>query len=32
MNANFLTDRKAIDKLTGNSEWRQTPCRVEKLV
>ena len=31
MNANFLTDRKAIDKLTGNSEWRQTPCRVEKL-
>ena len=31
MNANFLTDRKAIDKLTGNSEWRQTPCRVEKI-
>jgi anaerobic selenocysteine-containing dehydrogenase len=29
--ANFLTDHKDIDKLTGNSEWRQTPCRVEKL-
>ena len=31
MNANFLTDHRDIDPLTGNSHWRQTPCRVEAL-
>ena len=28
---NYLTDHRDIDELTGNSHWRYTPCRVEKL-
>ena len=31
MHANYLTDHTDIDELTGNSHWRYTPCRVEKL-
>lgn len=31
MHINYLTDHKDIDELTGNSHWRYTPCRVEKL-
>ena len=31
MHANYLTDNTDLDALTGNSHWRQTPCRVEKL-
>ena len=26
-----LTDGRDLDPLTGNSHWRHTPCRVEKL-
>lgn len=28
---NLLTSRKALDELTGNAQWRYTPCRVEKI-
>lgn len=31
MHANYLTDNHDLDKLTGNSQWRYTPCRVEAL-
>lgn len=31
VSANFLTDCRDIDELTGNARWRYTPCRVEKL-
>ena len=31
MHANYLTDHTDIDPLTGNSHWRYTPCRVEKI-
>lgn len=31
MHANYLTDGHDLDALTGNSEWRYTPCRVEAL-
>lgn len=31
MHANYLTDNHDIDEMTGNSRWRYTPCRVEKL-
>ena len=31
MHANYLTDNTDIDALTGNSHWRYTPCRVEKI-
>ncbi len=29
--ANFLTDNRDIDEMTGNSRWRYTPCRVEAI-
>ncbi len=28
---NYLTDHTDMDELTGNSHWRYTPCRVEKI-
>ena len=31
MHANYLTDNTDIDEMTGNSHWRYTPCRVEKV-
>ncbi len=31
MHANYLTDNTDLDAITGNSHWRQTLCRVEKL-
>ena len=31
MHANYLIDGSDLDPLTGNSHWRHTPCRVEKL-
>ena len=31
MHANYLTDHRDIDPLTGNSHWRYTPCRVEAI-
>ena len=31
MHANYLTDNTDLDPLTGNSHWRYTPCRVERI-
>ena len=29
VHANYLTDHRDIDEITGNARWRYTPCRIE---